>query len=389
MDTNMKRILKVKLQIESSRSYGQGLLRGIAKYSRLNEHWAFSREADFYRKPRQGKKIVDGDIDGLIAHVSSNREAKKLSSNNFPTIIQCVHQKITNSPTIETDDVAIGQIAAQHFLERGFKNFAFCGMKDMHWSKGRQNSFRDTLKEQGFDTYIFELEKQSKSVTSVHERMLIGQWLKKLPKPLAIMACNDDRGQDIIAACQFANMQVPKDLVVIGVDNDELICDLSEMPLSSIELATEKAGYQAAELLGKLMAGEKVRDQKIIVRPSQVITRRSTDFQAIEDLEVAESVRFIKDNASEAITVNDVVNAVSLSRRMLEVRFKKALRRTINDVIQTEHIKLTVQLLNETNMSMAKIAKLSGFSDPTYMGVVFKKTMGVPPLKYRKQIHAL
>ena len=381
----MKRTLRVKLLIETSRAYGQGLLRGIAKYSRLNGHWIFSREAEFYRK----KKVVfeEGLVDGLIAHVSSKREAENLSSMKIPMIIQCVHEKITKLPTIESDDIAIGQMAAQHLLDRGFRNFAFCGFGNIYWSQGRQDSFRNSLKEQGHDIYVFKPVKQTKKTTAPQELMMIADWLNSLPKPLAIMACNDDRGQDIVAACRLTDLRVPEDVIVIGVDNDELICDLSDMPLSSIELASEKGGYEVAELLDQLMAGKKVQYEKIIVRPSRVVTRRSTDFLAIEDLEVVESMRFIKSHASKTISVNDVVNAVPLSRRMLEMRFRKVLRKSINDFIKAEHIKLAVQLLNESNMSMSTIAKRSGFSNSTYMGVVFKKTMGMTPLQFRKQIY--
>ena len=386
-NADMKHTLRVKLLIETSRAYGQGLLRGIAKYSRLNGHWIFSREAEFYRKTYHYKKTVfeDALADGLIAHVSSKGEAEEFLSKKIPLIIQCVHEKITKHPTIVTDDVAIGQMAALHLLECGFGNFAFCGLENMYWSEGRRDSFRNMLKEQGYGTYIFKPKK--KTATATQERMMIADWLNSLPKPLAIMACNDDRGQDIVAACQLVDLRIPEDVIIIGVDNDELICDLSEMPLSSIELASEKGGYEAAELLDQLMTGKKVQHKKIVIRPSQVVTRRSTDFLAIEDLEVVESMRFIKDHASETITVNDVVNAVPLSRRMLEMRFRKVLRKSINDVIQVEHVNLAVQHLNETNMPISIIAKRSGFSNSTYMGVVFKKITGMTLSQFRKQIH--
>ena len=385
----MEHTLKVKLLIESSRAYGQGLLRGIAKYSRLNGHWIFSREVEFYRKPYGEKKAAfnDGDVDGLIAHINSKKEAKAFFSMNIPVIIQCVHDKVEKHPTIVTDDAAIGQMAAQHLLGCGFSNFAFCGMENMYWSEGRRDSFRNTIKKQGHDVYVFTSKKQTTNTTAAQELMMIARWLDSLPKPLAIMACNDDRGQDIVAACRLADLQIPEDVMVIGVDNDELICDLSDMPLSSIELASEKGGYEAAKLLDQLMAGRNVRQKKIVIRPSRVVTRRSTNFLAIDDLEIVASMRFIKDHASKVITVNDVVNAVSLSRRMLEIRFKKELRQSINDAIQAEHVKLSVQLLNETNLSMSTIAKRSGFSNSTYMGVIFKKIMGMTPLQFRKHIH--
>jgi LacI family transcriptional regulator len=226
-----------------------------------------------------------------------------------------------------------------------------------------------------------------KKTSPTQEYVMIFDWLTSLPKPLAIMACNDDRGQDIIAACQLAHLRIPEDVIIVGVDNDELICDLSEMPLSSIELASEKGGYEAAELLDQLMSGRKVAYKEIVVKPSRVVARRSTDFLAIDDVAVAESMRFIKDHASEMITVNDVVHAVSLSRRMLELRYRKVLHKSINDLIQAEHVKLAVQLLNETNMPIAAIAERSGFSNSTYMGVVFKKIMGMTLSQFRKKIH--
>ncbi|MCK4999426.1 MAG: XylR family transcriptional regulator, partial [Anaerohalosphaera sp.] len=289
----MKSSLKVMLLIETSRAYGQGLLRGIAKYSRLHGPWTFYRESEFYRKVhRLNKAEFDNlPLDGLIAHVSSKSEAEYLFSRGIPVIIQCVHEKIPNRPTIVTDNVAIGEMAAAHLLERGFRHFAYYGLEDAYWSQERRDSFVKAVKEQGYDTDVFNLKKLRKNATAAQERQIIADWLDGLPKPLAVMACNDDRGQDIAAACRLAELRVPEEVIVIGVDNDELLCDLSEMPLSSIELATEKGGYEAAELLDQLMSGRKAKHKHIVVCPSRVVARRSTDSLAIEDLEVAEAVR--------------------------------------------------------------------------------------------------
>ena len=384
----MATIPRVKLLIETSRAYGQGLLRGIAKYSRLHGSWTFVRETEFYRKDRSSKKTKFNSlpVDGIIAHVGTKKEVDELISTGIASIVQCVQYKVTSHPTISTDDAAIGEMSAGHLLDCGFRHFAFCGFESMYWSNERLKGFETKLKQAGFDVHSFHTPKKTKKNASQQECLSIAEWLMQLPGPLGLMACNDDRSQDVVAACKMANLQIPQDVAIIGVDNDELACDLSDMPLSSIALTAERAGYEVAEMLDQLMSGAILSKKQVVVHPSHVVARRSTDILSIDDHEVVRAVRFIKDHASEMISVDDVIRSVALSRRMAELRFRQVLGRSINEVIQSERIELIRRALIETNLPISKIADKTGFSSPTYMGVVFKKMTGLTPLQYRSEL---
>jgi len=385
----MKKVC-IAIVIERSRSYGQGLLRGIAKYGRYKPNWSFTNlftnEISFNRgeKVDFNKLLLDKKhFDGIIAHVSSQLEVEELAATGIPLIIQSFRNEISYQSIITADDKAIGQMAAKYLINKGFVHFAYCGLKDMFWSQNRADSFAEFIKQHGFDVRIFN-EKPQKNVALEQEYKVIADWLLTLPTPIGLMCCNDDQSRGIYAACNIAGLKVPQDVSIISVDNDELVCELTEVPLTSIELATEQAGYEAADMLDKIITGTQTEHGKVMVRPRQVIARRSTDFLAIDDLDVAQSVLFIKNQASEIITVDDVVNASALSRRMLEIRFTKILDKTINEIIQIEHLNLAKQLLTETRLPMSHIASKSGFSNSTYMAVVFKKLIGTTPFQFRK-----
>ena len=184
------------------------------------------------------------------------------------------------------------------------------------------------------------------------------------------------------------NLKVPDDVAVIGVDNDKLICDLTEPPLSSVALDVEKAGYHTAELLDKLMAGKKIEDQKIIVEPTHVVSRQSTDILSIDDIAVSEALHFIRKNSHRAIQVGDVVAAVLVSRRSLEQRFRNKIGRSIFKEIRRARIERITNMLVETNLPIAKIAIDMGFSGVDHIARYFYSEKGTSPQAYRKSHRA-
>jgi len=217
------------------------------------------------------------------------------------------------------------------------------------------------------------------------EQNLIGEWLKALPKPVALMCCNDDRALQVIEACKLAELYVPDQVAVLGVDNDVLICDLADPPISSIALNTEVAGHDAARLLDQLMSGEEMAGQEVRVRPTHIVTRMSTDMLAVTDREVAAAVRFIRRNPSRMMQVNDVVDATNVSRRVLEKRFKAILRRSVYQEIRRVRVNYIVGLLVGTDMSITEIAVKSGFDGVEHISRYFRKETGTSLREYRKR----
>ena len=199
------------------------------------------------------------------------------------------------------------------------------------------------------------------------------------------MACYDSRGQQLLEACRFAGLAVPDEVAVIGVDNDDLLCEFSDPPLTSIQTNAVKTGYQAAELLERMMSGVDVGAEVQLIEPLNIQVRLSTDVLAVEDKIVSEAVRFIREHAYDDIQVQDILEQLSISRRVLESRFKKALDRTPHDEIVDVKVKYVKKLLVETKLSLSEIAERAGFKHTEYMSVVFMRATGIRPGKYREQ----
>jgi len=337
------------------------------------------------------KKLPDlGDqrADGIIAHIAYTRNGSQFIPEGIPAIVSPYSiRQFPHFRNLVTDNVALGKMAAEYFLNHGFRNFAYCGFGGMYWSRDRGESFAKRIAKAGFTTHFYQYgQSQMRNKSSkADNQALLAEWLKSLPKPLAVMACNDDRGQDVTEACKIAGLQVPYDVAVLGVDNDDLVCDLTNPPLSSIAVNNERAGYEAAELLDQLMSGKKPSKQVIVARPTHVVTRQSTDVFAAEDMEVGKALRFIHEHAKELIRVDEVVNAAALSRRVLERRFRQSLGRSILEEIRRVRIEQVIRLLIGTNMSISQIADALGYPGVEHIARYFRQEKGMSLLVYRKQ----
>jgi len=214
---------------------------------------------------------------------------------------------------------------------------------------------------------------------------MVGAWLKALPKPVAIMACNDIRGRQVLEASLAQGLNVPDDAAVVGVDDDPLVCNLSNPPLSSVALNLEQAGFRAAEHLDCLMAGRTTQSRQILVEPLWVVRRRSTDVMATEDRHVAAALRFIRDHARQPIGVQDVAEHAGTSRRSLEIRFRRVTGRSVRGEIERSRLTHAKQLLLDTNLPVEKIAQLVGFGSLPYFSNVFRDRAGLTPAEFRRR----
>ncbi len=392
----MGRIPKVILLIESSRAYGRGLLRGIAKYARLHGPWMFYSEPEYtqfsglgtYRFSR-GEPIMpsleDWEADGIIARIANLEKSRSILPKKVPIVAIPTKNKIVGLPHLVSNETKVSEMVAEHLLERGFTNFGFCGFDDAYWSQIRSQRFCETIAQAGYKTYLFKCDNRRSKPSWNHELRAMADWLLSVPKPVAVMACNDNRARHVIEACKIAGLNVPEEVAIIGANNDETVCELSDPPLSSVALNTEKAGYEVAELLDRLMAGEKMAEQEIVVEPTHVVSRQSTDVLAIKDEEVAKAISFIRQNVKRPIQVADVVDATALSRRTLQKRFHTELRRSILQEIKRVRVKEIARLLMDTHMSVSQIAKEMGHPGPEHISRYFHKATGMSLLAYRKR----
>ncbi len=383
----MRKVRRVILLVDVMGEYNHGLLRGISKYSNLHGPWSFYSAFEYAHKNLTMTQVRNWGADGIIAHFKDTAVAQEVVRMKLPTVLASDELPVAskNLPYVEIDAVELGTAGAEYLLKRGFRDFAYCGFKDIDWSLSRGKSFAERIKEAGFQTYVYEKVDYSVRHSWESEQLLLINWLRSLPSPVGLMACDDFYARRIVEACKLANRNVPRQIAVLGVDNDKLICNLSGPQISSVALSTEKAGYEAAAILDKLMSGQKTSRRKIIVHPTHIVTRPSTDTLATRDNEVIAAVQFIHQNTLKLIQVDDVANAVTLSRRALELRFKKVLGRSVLDEIRAIRTNEVVRMLIETDMSILQIAFAFGYTSSQTMTKSFSRVIGMPPLAYRKK----
>ncbi len=382
---------RVALMIESSRAFGRELVRGIMRYSRLHGPWVFPwvfyRQELFYAARGSERAELEHlrrwGPQGIISR--DTRDVEEMAEWGIPLFVAVAMERPSpNRNNIVTDNRAVGRMAAEHLLEHGLRHFGYCGFDDMYWSVQRGENFCARIAEAGFKTSVYQQPKSKEKRLWYREEAVLAEWLRGLPKPVGIMACNDDRGQHITEACANAKLNVPYEVAIIGVDNDDQVCDISNPSLSSVALDVEKAGFRASELLDRMMNGEKLEPQTVIVPPSRVVTRQSTNIMAVDDRLVSHALNFIRQNAKRLIQVDDVIKDLSVSRRNLHDKFRKTLGRTVYDEIKRVRIDLISQMLVETDLSISEIASSLGYDNSNHIARYFKQKMGISPVDYRK-----
>jgi LacI family transcriptional regulator len=271
-------------------------------------------------------------------------------------------------------------------LERGFRRLAFCGDPRFNWSNWRCGHFQRLAKEAGCETWVHQSPATPKTTFSWHrERDRLEHWIRSLPRPIGVMACYDIKGREFLDACRDLRIAVPEEIAVIGVDDDRLMCELCEPPLSSVIPDVRRTGYIAAELLDGMMRGETRANLSNLIKPLGIRPRRSTDVLAIEDPEIAAALRFIREHACEGIQVADVLHKVALSRRVLESHFCKLIGRSPHEEILRVRLERAKKLLVETDFPIKRIAKIAGFSSEDYFCVAFRRAEPISPTEYRRK----
>jgi LacI family transcriptional regulator len=373
------------LIIETSTNYGRSILEGIAGYLRSHHRWSlFVEEHELGTPPPTS--LTKQRWDGILCRPMTPALASRLRRMKVSVVDLNDLYGDLNLPWVRSDHAAIGRLGAGHLLERGFRHFAFCGFSGELWATERLHGFRAFVEENGYSALLYESAWRNPSAPQWDlEIKRIGQWLKAAPKPLGVMACNDVRGLHLLDTCQEVGLMVPEEVAVVGVDNDKILCELCDPPLSSVAPDPERIGYAAAELLDSLMAGKPAPTQRILIAPHGVVTRRSSDVLAISDRIVAAATRFIRDQAEHGCRVEDVLRHVHVSRSVLERGFRKHLQRSPQAQIRLTQIGRVKLLLTETDFTLERIAELSGFEYPEYMSVVFRRTCGQTPGDFRKQ----
>lgn len=361
------RRVRIGVMVNNVGGYSRGVLRGVASF-------AFARAWECLvqgvnAKARTG---ADGTVDGIIAQATTNELASRLRESGTPVVNISSALAARELPTVAADDLAVGRMGADYFIRLGHRSLAFYAADEREFSRLR------------FDGFSTRASESAIRITRITTRDLADQ-LTRLPHPVGVMGSNDTAALVVLDACRSRGIKVPDQIAVLGVDNDDLVQSLAFPPLSSINMATERIGFEAAAMLETLLRGETPRQDRLLVPPTGVVTRQSTDLVAIADADVAEAVRFIRDHAGKPIGVNDVAHSVTISRRQLERRFRATLGRSVLEEIQRCRIDRARQLLTDTELTIPQVAMACGFSTPSYFTVAFRQLAATTPGVFREQ----
>lgn len=365
------------------------LLRGIISYSSLSGKWVVYRMT-LAEKRKLG---IDGVVkwalgwkaDVVVGQFEEGEDVGRFRENGIVAIAQDYITKFKEIPNITADYVGTGRMAAEYFITRGFRNFAFFGYKGVCWSTERYEGFAQKLQEAGYGDNVEFYDNEDMETVWYYNSEKLATWLHSLPKPIAIMTCDDTRGNILLNACNSCGIRVPDDIAVMGVDNDEVLDNLSDATLSSIEVDIEKGGYAVAEMAEKMMKDPDYTGEDIILQPVTVVTRMSTSIFATSDKEVAKTLNYINQNIDRKISVPEILREVPLSRRLLENRFKEITGDTIYNYILRQRVERFAFLLLHTNLNVSEITIQMDEIDPKSLCRRFKAIKGCTPSEYKEK----
>lgn len=333
------------------------------------------------------KHLLDWQPDGVILTGEAQRAARRLHQSGIPMVgVLGFSAKCPVALAVENDDIAIGQAAAAYLLNRGFNQFGLVGGLEAAWSRRREMGFRRGLAAAGFEPMVHPVTPQATRNLWEHNLpnpdVSLRSWVVSLPKPIAIFAVQDVWGREVAEACHSAGVPVPEQVAVIGADDDDMWCEMSQPPLSSVDVRFRRVGFEAVRWLDRLLRGEEPPPEPVLIPPGEVVTRRSSDVFAVRDRDVAAVLRYIAEHAREPITVADVLQRTPVDRRRLEREFRRLLGRTPLQEIRRVRMNYAKQLLSRTDLAMSEIADRCG---SIRFNSVFKKETGLTPTEWRRR----
>lgn len=377
---------RIVLLLSRGPAYNREVLRGIMRWRASGARWV-CHVAD----PRFTliDTVARWKPEGIITGVGSVRARDALTRLGVPAVNVSGVLEDPGLPSVIPDSPGIGQLAARYYLDRGFRSFGYAGYRGFHYAAERRVGFLKTLASRGLRCTEFWAQPER---WESHPRPdwrrdedKAGTWLASLTRPAAVFCCNDAVALFLAEICRQAGLQVPTDVALLGVDDDQLLCELSTPPISSVRPDAGQIGFLAARLLDKLLRERRPPVRPIRVAPLGITTRASTDMLAIEDADVAEACRLIREHFQRPLGVEELLREVPISRRSLERRFRLALGRTPAQEIVRVRVEHARRLLETTSLSVPEVARRSGFGSGEWMSVVFRKRLGLSPSQCRRK----
>lgn len=361
------------------------VLLGIHAYAGHAKRWLFHNAA-----PTAAvlQPLAEWKPHGVIAHLDDAKVARAILRLGKPVVdTACVLQNL-HIPAVDVDHVAVGRLAAEYFLNRGYRQFGYFGSRLAYHAQLRQDSFRAAVEQAGHalsSCYVEYLPRLPAQTSWKGLNTQVQQWLKRLAKPVAVLADHDVAAHSLADMCQLLGLRVPDDVAILGVDDDELECQLAFPSLSSVALPAERIGFEAAALLDRMLAGENVPGEVLFLPPVRVVTRLSTSVFAVDEPIVTAALHYIRNHLDQPLKVSTIAAELVVRRRVLEQKFRTLLRRSVLAEIHRARVERVKELLAGTDLPMSQVAQQCGFSTPQRMATVFRKIAGLTPGAYRRQ----
>ncbi|MBR2838480.1 MAG: substrate-binding domain-containing protein [Kiritimatiellae bacterium] len=369
--------------LESPYSTHTQILHGILRFTQLHTPWTLD-----VRMGRAGEPTsfdpARWNFDGLITNRMPPDLASLVRRHRTPVVtVNDIWPRGRPLARIVCDNAPIARMAAAHLLGCGFTDFAFVGERSGNkWSVARERVFSAEIAKRRLDCRVYKAAKDEGPADNRRLR----EWLSALPRPTALFAAYDIRARQVLDACMEAGLSVPDDIAILSVDNDEILCETATPTLSSISMSTEKAGYEAADLLNRAMTSGLRPSGTSIIRYTclKLTARRSTARGLKRDELVRRCQELMEASVGRKFNVASLVSRLNVSRRTLETHFRAATGRSLNADITSLRLRRAQNLLAETQMTQTQIAAACGFTDASHMNVVFRRTLGKLPSAFRR-----
>jgi LacI family transcriptional regulator len=378
--------LSIAVLVDTASGWGRRLIRGVTAYADRHAGWRL------WFEPLGRSEAVhlphDWDGDGVIARIGSLKLAEKLHDLKKPVVnVSAIDIKPYSFTRVTNDNLESARLAAEHFIERGFRNFAYVGPLHHEYVRAHAEAFaQETADRRTFYDSFDYLHESMTRRSWLARRESLGNWLESLPKPVGLFSWATTAAVQVLDVCRIRNIDSPSRIAVLAGDDDDLLCEATKPRLSAVVTASEQVGFHAAELLHQLILNPQAPVREVKVKPLHIKTRQSTDVLAVPDEDLAAALAIIHNEFSRPITVQEVADRVAVSRRTLERGFQEFFGRTPLEEIRRLRLERARQLLIDTDLPISRVAVLSGFGTPEYLSVKFTAEYGKTPLRYRKGI---
>lgn len=379
-----KKLKQIALAFVTAVPHQERIMKGVTDYARRHGRWTFIASPETFIISVRNLRHWAGD--GVIAEISTKAEMRMAREIGLPIVNLSGALRNCDVPRVMVDHEAIGRLAAEHLLQCGFHRFAYYGLKSIWYGKLRGRGFRKRIAKDNRPCSVLEVPSSVGGRRAWYDwKEPLEAWIKTLEPPVGLMAAHDLRARMVLEVCGQLGLRVPEDVAIIGVNNDELVCEFCEPPISSVSRSGEEVGYEAAALLDRLMTGNQPPDGDLLIPPDGVVQRGSTDVVGAEYPFIATAVQFIRENISRPFCIQSLVELVPVSRRWLEHRFRQSTGKTLHEYICEARVERAKELLSgPQRLPLYAVAETCGFTETRHFRIVFERIAGVTPAAYRR-----